>query len=388
MWWRWNNQIVTTRSINSSKKLKKKSVHLVWVGLFSQLAGGAVLAVGVWTLVEKSDYISLLSSSFYSASAYILIAAGAIVIVTGIIGCCATLREKKSLLIVVKWISYTCDRFPYWASLIAAEQTPLNSCLYPQLPLSVNPRWSSVVGLPSARLIMSEKLQDIFSSSDLDLAHAGGMNGITSCSACRAYQTHGRCRWKWYRSETGWFAWRCGYFCPRRLCKQWHYPSLRRYLLQYILAVFYWCLYFILLLIQLLCPSTVFVLVALYFPAGDHCRGSGLHYLPRGDRVFFNINAFGSFSVMWPRSPNFLILSNTILSFQIVLFLFHPASVLFKPSPSVKCCSCCRICFDILSACCPLPSYPLYCFHTLLISLSPLFLTPVFPFLLPGNALI
>ncbi|XP_071353898.1 CD151 antigen isoform X3 [Trachinotus anak] len=65
------------------------------------LAGGTVLAVGVWTLADKSDYISLLSSSFYSASAYILIAAGAIVIVTGIIGCCATLKEMKSLLIVL-----------------------------------------------------------------------------------------------------------------------------------------------------------------------------------------------------------------------------------------------------------------------------------------------
>ncbi|XP_026166288.1 CD151 antigen isoform X3 [Mastacembelus armatus] len=65
------------------------------------LAGGVVLGVGVWTLVEKSDYISLLNSSFYSASAYILIAAGLIVIVTGIIGCCATLKELKSLLIVL-----------------------------------------------------------------------------------------------------------------------------------------------------------------------------------------------------------------------------------------------------------------------------------------------
>ncbi|XP_008310355.1 CD151 antigen isoform X2 [Cynoglossus semilaevis] len=64
------------------------------------LAGGAVLAVGVWTLTEKSDYISLLNSSFYSASAYILIAAGVIVIVTGMIGCCATLKEMRSLLIV------------------------------------------------------------------------------------------------------------------------------------------------------------------------------------------------------------------------------------------------------------------------------------------------
>lgn len=68
--------------------------------LFFWLAGGAVLGVGVWTLVEKSDYISLLNSSFYSVSAYILIAAGSIVIVTGIIGCCATLKEMRSLLIV------------------------------------------------------------------------------------------------------------------------------------------------------------------------------------------------------------------------------------------------------------------------------------------------
>ncbi|KAM3869950.1 CD151 antigen [Diretmus argenteus] len=64
------------------------------------LAGGFVLAVGVWTMVEKSEYISLLNSSYYSASAVILIVAGAIVVVTGIIGCCATLKETKSLLIV------------------------------------------------------------------------------------------------------------------------------------------------------------------------------------------------------------------------------------------------------------------------------------------------
>ncbi|XP_063730915.1 CD151 antigen isoform X2 [Eleginops maclovinus] len=64
------------------------------------LAGGAVLGVGVWTLMEKSDYISLLNSSFYSASAYILIVSGVIVIATGIIGCCATLNEMRALLIV------------------------------------------------------------------------------------------------------------------------------------------------------------------------------------------------------------------------------------------------------------------------------------------------
>lgn len=62
------------------------------------LAGGAVMAVGIWTVVEKSDYISLLSSSIYAVSAYILIVAGIIVMITGVLGCCATFKEQKGLL--------------------------------------------------------------------------------------------------------------------------------------------------------------------------------------------------------------------------------------------------------------------------------------------------
>ncbi|KAJ1178686.1 hypothetical protein NDU88_003928 [Pleurodeles waltl] len=65
---------------------------------FFWLAGGAVMAVGIWTLVEKSDYISLLSSSTYAATAYILVIAGVIVMVTGILGCCATFKERRNLL--------------------------------------------------------------------------------------------------------------------------------------------------------------------------------------------------------------------------------------------------------------------------------------------------
>ncbi|XP_016088468.1 CD151 antigen-like [Sinocyclocheilus grahami] len=70
--------------------------------LFFWLAGGAVMAVGLWTLVDKSDYISLLSSSTYSAAAFILIGAGAVVVLTGILGCCATIREQRGLLVVVR----------------------------------------------------------------------------------------------------------------------------------------------------------------------------------------------------------------------------------------------------------------------------------------------
>ncbi|TNM90799.1 hypothetical protein fugu_003088, partial [Takifugu bimaculatus] len=62
------------------------------------LAGGVVMAVGVWTLIEKTDYISLLPSMTYAASAYILVLAGVIVMVTGVLGCCATFKEHKRLL--------------------------------------------------------------------------------------------------------------------------------------------------------------------------------------------------------------------------------------------------------------------------------------------------
>ncbi|XP_076848499.1 CD151 antigen-like [Brachyhypopomus gauderio] len=62
------------------------------------LAGGAVMAVGIWTLTEKSDYISLLSSRIYAVSAYILVLAGVIVMVTGVLGCCATFKEQRRLL--------------------------------------------------------------------------------------------------------------------------------------------------------------------------------------------------------------------------------------------------------------------------------------------------
>lgn len=68
----------------------------------SQLAGGVVMAVGVWTLIEKTDYISLLPSKTYAASAYILVLAGVIVMVTGVLGCCATFKEHRRLLRVVR----------------------------------------------------------------------------------------------------------------------------------------------------------------------------------------------------------------------------------------------------------------------------------------------
>ncbi|XP_061768184.1 LOW QUALITY PROTEIN: tetraspanin-11 [Nerophis ophidion] len=65
---------------------------LFWVG------GAAVFGVGVWTLVEKSEFLSLLASSTLAVSAYILILSGGLVVVTGFLGCCAVVREQRSCL--------------------------------------------------------------------------------------------------------------------------------------------------------------------------------------------------------------------------------------------------------------------------------------------------
>lgn len=55
----------------------------------------------------KSDYISLLASGTYLATAYILVVAGVVVMVTGFLGCCATFKERRNLLRLVSraWLA-------------------------------------------------------------------------------------------------------------------------------------------------------------------------------------------------------------------------------------------------------------------------------------------
>lgn len=73
-----------------------------------QVGGAAVMAVGIWTLVEKSGYLSILASSTFAASAYILIFAGALVMTTGFLGFGAIIREQKSCLSVVSVLLSLC----------------------------------------------------------------------------------------------------------------------------------------------------------------------------------------------------------------------------------------------------------------------------------------
>ncbi|GLV37098.1 Tetraspanin 74F [Carabus blaptoides fortunei] len=63
------------------------------------LAGLAVLGVGIWTILDRHQYVSLLTSATYSAVAYILVCAGALVVIVTIIGCCALSKENRPLII-------------------------------------------------------------------------------------------------------------------------------------------------------------------------------------------------------------------------------------------------------------------------------------------------
>lgn len=67
-----------------------------------KVGGAAVLGVGVWTILEKSDYLSLLASSTFAVSTYILVLAGGLVVITGFLGCCAVIREQKRCLSTVR----------------------------------------------------------------------------------------------------------------------------------------------------------------------------------------------------------------------------------------------------------------------------------------------
>ncbi|KAG8438830.1 hypothetical protein GDO86_005138 [Hymenochirus boettgeri] len=69
--------------------------------LFIQIGGAAVIAIGAWTLMEKSGYISFIATSTMSVSSYILLFAGIVVMLTGFLGCGAMIQEHKKCLSVI-----------------------------------------------------------------------------------------------------------------------------------------------------------------------------------------------------------------------------------------------------------------------------------------------
>lgn len=66
-----------------------------------QFAGIGVLLVAIWILSDRYQYVALLTTVTYPILTYFLLAAGGLVLVVAILGCCGVCRENRPLLILV-----------------------------------------------------------------------------------------------------------------------------------------------------------------------------------------------------------------------------------------------------------------------------------------------
>lgn len=96
--------IVKPRATN----LLPHSPHCQFFWFWFQAAGIAVMAVGIFARVSASNYSALMEEGGFKSAANILIAAGALVMIIGAIGCCGAMKEKKWLLLLVSYKEERC----------------------------------------------------------------------------------------------------------------------------------------------------------------------------------------------------------------------------------------------------------------------------------------
>jgi len=71
---------------------------LIAINFVFLLGGGAALAIGVWTVMMKMQYVPLLGTAYYNIVVFLLIGSGILVLITGIIGCVGAVRKRGGLL--------------------------------------------------------------------------------------------------------------------------------------------------------------------------------------------------------------------------------------------------------------------------------------------------
>lgn len=85
--------------------------------LVLQLSGLVVGGIGIWTVVAKHSYVSLMSTSTYPTLAYALIVAGVLAVIGSWLGCGGVTSENRCVLLVV---SLSCG----YASTLDANKFP------------------------------------------------------------------------------------------------------------------------------------------------------------------------------------------------------------------------------------------------------------------------
>ena len=62
--------------------------------------GLAGLSVGLWTIIDRGQILSLLTSSVYHVSGGIIIVSGSIIILITVLGCCGISRERNKMILL------------------------------------------------------------------------------------------------------------------------------------------------------------------------------------------------------------------------------------------------------------------------------------------------
>lgn len=73
-----------------------------------QLAGAAIMGVGIWVKVDSGSLLGILENVDGSSAisqlvsvSYVLMAVGGVLLVIGFLGCCGAIRESKCMLLTV-----------------------------------------------------------------------------------------------------------------------------------------------------------------------------------------------------------------------------------------------------------------------------------------------
>ncbi|XP_071809192.1 CD151 antigen-like [Asterias amurensis] len=75
--------------------------YILFIFNFFLLLGGAgVCGIGLWTLLKKWDYASLLCDDLYTISTYVLIISGGVIIIIAALGCFGAQQEHKCCLLI------------------------------------------------------------------------------------------------------------------------------------------------------------------------------------------------------------------------------------------------------------------------------------------------
>jgi len=85
---------------NSTCDIKCLKATLLAFNFIFILGGAVAMAVGLYTVLMKMEYVAILQTSEYMAIIFLLIISGALVLLTGVLGCIGAIQKNQKMLTV------------------------------------------------------------------------------------------------------------------------------------------------------------------------------------------------------------------------------------------------------------------------------------------------